>query len=68
MHGDFTPICLGAAGGGCYDTSETSGGLPSIPPQLKLLLYWPLFGLLFWFAERGVEVDEYHIMYCALDE
>ena len=36
--------------------------------HLKLLLYWPLFGLLFWFAERGVEVDEYHIMYCALDE
>ena len=36
--------------------------------HLKLLLYWPLFGLLFWFAERGVEVDEYPIMYCALDE
>lgn len=36
--------------------------------HLKLLFYWPLFGLLFWYAERGVEVEEYHVMYCALDE
>lgn len=27
--------------------------------HLKLLLYWPVFGLLFWYAERGVQVDHY---------
>ena len=36
--------------------------------HLKLLLYWPVFGLLFWYAERGVEVDHYYPMYCWLDD
>lgn len=36
--------------------------------HLKLLLYWPLFGLLFWYAERGLEVDYYYPMYCRLDD
>ena len=36
--------------------------------HLKLLLYWPIFGLLFWYAERGVEVDHYYPMHCWLDD
>ena len=35
--------------------------------HLKLLLYWPVFGLLFWYAERGVQVDHYYPMHCWLD-
>ena len=36
--------------------------------HLKLLVYWPLFGLVFWFLERFSPITEYHPVYCALDE
>ena len=36
--------------------------------HLKLLLYWPLFGLLFMYAEHCYPVSEYHLMYCAFDD
>lgn len=35
---------------------------------LKLLLYWPLFGLLFFAAERLYTPASYHLMHCALDD
>lgn len=36
--------------------------------HLKLLLYWPVYGLLFLYAERFYQVESYHAMYCALDD
>lgn len=33
-----------------------------------LLLFWPLFGLLFGFVERVYQVDHYTPMYCPLDD
>lgn len=36
--------------------------------HLKLLLYWPIFGILFLFAERGYTPDSYITVYCALDD
>lgn len=36
--------------------------------HLKLLLYWPVFGLLFAYVERGLPVSGYHVMHCALDD
>lgn len=36
--------------------------------HLKLLLYWPIFGLLFLIAERGNLTSEYFIMHCRLDD
>lgn len=36
--------------------------------HLKLLLYWPLYGLLFLFVERFYPVDHYITMYCPLDD
>lgn len=36
--------------------------------HLKLLLYWPVFGLLFLFVERFYKVDYYYPMHCALDD
>lgn len=36
--------------------------------HLKLLLYWPVFGLLFLFAERFYTPGHYHIMHCVLDD
>lgn len=36
--------------------------------HLKLLLFWPVFGLLFLFVERFYQVDYYHPMYCGLDD
>ena len=36
--------------------------------HLKLLLFWPLFGLLFCFVERFYQVDYYHPMYCSFDD
>lgn len=36
--------------------------------HLKLLLYWPLYGLLFLFLERFYQVDSYFPMHCALDD
>lgn len=35
--------------------------------HLKLLLYWPLFGLLFLFVERFYPVEKYYEVYCPLD-
>lgn len=36
--------------------------------HLKLLLFWPVFGLLFLFVERFYQVDSYYPMYCGLDD
>ena len=36
--------------------------------HLKLLLFWPVFGLLFLFVERFYTVEHYHPMYCGLDD
>lgn len=36
--------------------------------HLKLLLYWPIFGILFYLVERVFLRDEYFVMYCPLDE
>ena len=35
--------------------------------HLKLLLYWPLFGLAFLILERFSPVTEYHPVFCTLD-
>jgi len=35
--------------------------------HLKLLLFWPIFGLLFMYVERFHEVD-YYPMYCSFDD
>lgn len=36
--------------------------------HILLLLYWPLYGLVFWFAEQVHQVDYYFPMYCFLDD
>ncbi len=36
--------------------------------HLKLLLFWPVFGLLFLFVERFYQVEHYHPVYCSLDD
>ena len=36
--------------------------------HLKLLLYWPAYGLLFLFVERFYSVSRYYPMHCALDD
>lgn len=36
--------------------------------HLKLLLYWPVYDLLFLFVERFYQVDFYYPMYCPLDD
>ena len=36
--------------------------------HLKLLLYWPVFGLLFFYAERLQSMRDYHVVHCALDD
>lgn len=36
--------------------------------HLKLLLFWPFFGLLFMFVERFYQVEYYHPVYCSLDD
>lgn len=33
-----------------------------------LLLFWPVFGLLFGFVERYYPVQSYHAMHCAMDD
>ena len=35
--------------------------------HLKLLLFWPLFGLVFFLVERGGLNRTYHVMQCTLD-
>lgn len=36
--------------------------------HLKLLLFWPVFGLFFTFVERFYNVDSYYSMHCGLDD
>ena len=36
--------------------------------HLKLLLFWPVFGLLFLYVERLRPAVHYHVVHCALDE
>ena len=36
--------------------------------HLKLLLYWPVYGLLFYFVERVYTPGGYIVMHCALDD
>ena len=36
--------------------------------HLYLLLYWPVFGLLFLFVERFYRVDSYYPVHCFLDD
>lgn len=36
--------------------------------HMKLLLFWPVFGLLFTFVERFYKVQYYTTMHCALDD
>jgi len=36
--------------------------------HLKLLLYWPLFGMAFLFVERVYQVEFYYPMHCRLDD
>ena len=36
--------------------------------HLKLLLFWPVFGGLFWLVERGGVTSRYYVMHCALDD
>ena len=36
--------------------------------HLWLLLYWPVYGVLFWFAERFYTVESYKVMYHPLDD
>ncbi len=35
--------------------------------HLKLLIFWPVFGLIFMIQERFLNLD-YHVMHCALDD
>ena len=36
--------------------------------HVKLLLYWPVYGLLFLFVERFYQPGAYAVMHCALDD
>ncbi|MBQ7875361.1 MAG: phosphatase PAP2 family protein [Oscillospiraceae bacterium] len=36
--------------------------------HLKLLLYWPVYGVLFLYVERFYQVDYYYPMHCFLDD
>lgn len=36
--------------------------------HVKLLFFWPVFGLLFLFVERIYQVESYYPMYCFLDD
>lgn len=36
--------------------------------HLWMLLYWPIYGLLFAFVERFYPVENYHVMHCVLDD
>lgn len=35
--------------------------------HLKLLLFWPFYGIVFLYLERFHAVEQYHVMYCPLD-
>lgn len=36
--------------------------------HIYLLLFWPIYGLVFFYLERIRPVEEYHAMYCTLDD
>ena len=36
--------------------------------HVKLLLFWPLFGIMFSFVERFYHVGSYYVMHCAFDD
>lgn len=36
--------------------------------HLLMLLYWPVFGFLFWYLEKVHPVEAYYPMYCRLDD
>ena len=36
--------------------------------HLKLLIFWPLYGLMFMFVEHFYQVDSYYTVYCSLDD
>ncbi len=36
--------------------------------HLLLLLYWPLYGFMFFAVERLIKFESYHSMHCALDD
>ena len=36
--------------------------------HVKLLVFWPMFGLLFLFVERFYPVKSYYVMHCGLDD
>lgn len=38
-----------------------------IPEKIKLLLFWPVFGAVFWSMEL-IGTDNYHTVYCLLDD
>jgi len=46
-------------------------GLNALSPEtkrcLRLALYWPVYGLLFYAAEQWARPGRYHVMYCWLD-
>ncbi len=35
--------------------------------HIYLLLFWPIYGLVFFYLERIRPVEAYHVMYCSLD-
>lgn len=41
---------------------------PETEKCLALLAYWPIYGMLFYFAEHFFRPGRYHVMYCALDD
>ena len=36
--------------------------------HVKLLIFWPLFGMMFSFVERFYNVSSYYVMHCAFDD
>ena len=36
--------------------------------HVKLLIFWPLFGIMFSFVERFYHVGSYYVMHCAFDD
>ena len=36
--------------------------------HVKLLIFWPLFGIMFSFVERFYNVGSYYVMHCAFDD
>lgn len=38
------------------------------PQERRLLLFWPLFLLIFTYAESGFPAAHYHVMHCRLDD